>query len=141
MTRRRTLADGSGISVLVSNVLMLMVVVAAASMTFFTVNLYVNDYQERLGAALMERLIIEDVWFKAGRLDVTVYNHGRIGAEVTTVFIDGVPVWEGCRVVEVRGHETITVNYFRWTPRRAYTIGLVTQRGAKFEAVCCAPQG
>lgn len=138
MAQGRILADGGGISVLVSNVLMLMVVVTVASMTFFSVNLFVSDYQEGPGAALMERLVIEDVWFRAGRLDVTVYNYGKIGAKVTAVFIDGVPSWEGRRVVEAGGHGAMTIHY-QWAPGRDYTIRMVTQRGARFEAVCCAP--
>lgn len=130
--------DGRGISILISNVLMLAVVIGVASLVMAFVNLYVVNYQQGQGAALEERLIIEDVWFREDALDITIYNYGEIDAKVVTVFVDGAMAWEGREETGIGEHKTLTVD-LRWTSDETYAIKLLTERGTTFEGDHSAP--
>lgn len=134
----KTWEGRGGISILVSNVLMLAVVVGMATLVMAFVNLYVVNYQRGHGGALEERLLIEDVWFKDGTLDVTIYNYGRIDVKVVTVFIDGATSWEGEKEIRIGEHETLTLSH-GWTAGETYVIKLLTDRGATFEGDHTAP--
>lgn len=138
--------ERKGISVLVSNVLMLLVVVVIASIVFAYVNFYVNDYQRGRGAALMERLLIEDVWFKGDhqRVNITIYNYGKISAKIIKVFIDSkdgdiTSPPEGYIIIAVGAHEYIEVS-FPWTESGvSHTIKLLTERGYSVEGDYATP--
>lgn len=130
--------DRKGISVLVSNVLMLLIVVVAASIVFAFVNLYVNNYQKESGAALMERLLIEDVWFKNGKnIEIAVYNYGKIDSEIIMIFINGksLTIQTNIRVAE---QEILKIN-FDWSQDETYRITLLTGRGYSIESNYTSP--
>jgi len=133
-----------GVSVVFSHVLMLLVIIIAWSMLFAYVANYVSDYQRGHGAALMEHLLIEDVWFDQTQiLNIAIYNYGEISAKVVAVFIDGAkytiadPV-DGYVTIAVGECESIVVD-FLWSGGSSYNIKLLTERGYTVEGDFAAP--
>jgi hypothetical protein len=139
----KSLKNRSGVSHILSNVLMLLVIIIASSVAFSYVANYVGDYQSGRGAVLLQRLLFEDVWFKDDQIIITIYNYGKSGCNVTSVFIDShqysiadPPV--GYVIIPVEEHRTIKVN-FVWTSGSAHNLKLLTERGYTVERDYEAP--
>lgn len=122
---------------------MLLVIIIASSVAFSYVANYVGDYQSGRGAVLLQRLLFEDVWFKDDQIIITIYNYGKSGCNVTSVFIDSrqysiadPPV--GYVIIPVEEHRTIKVN-FVWTSGSAHNLKLLTERGYTVERDYEAP--
>ena len=126
---------------------MLLVIIIASSVAFSYVANYVGDYQSGRGAVLLQRLLFEDVWFTDDGSDriiiITIYNYGKSGCNVTSVFIDSrlysiadPPV--GYVIIPVEEHRTIKVN-FGWTSGSAHNLKLLTERGYTVERDYEAP--
>ncbi len=139
----KSLKNRSGVSHILSNVLMLLVIIIASSVAFSYVANYVGDYQSGRGAVLLQRLLFEDVWFKDDQIIITIYNYGKSSSNVTSVFIDSrlysiadPPV--GYVIIPVEEHRTINVN-FGWTSGSAHNLKLLTERGYTVERDYEAP--
>jgi hypothetical protein len=120
---------------------MLVVVVTAASLVFVFVNFYVDDFQKKGGAALKERLVIEDVWFRTGgeETEVSLYNYGKTDVKIISVFLNNVRLSLNSSVdIETGKHETITLS-FSWDTGEQYDIKFLTQRGNSIETRSLAP--
>lgn len=139
----KSLKNRSGVSHILSNVLMLLVIIIASSVAFSYVANYVGDYQSGRGAVILQRLLFEDVWFKDDQIIITIYNYGKSSSNVTSVFIDSrlysiadPPV--GYVIIPVEEHRTINVN-FGWTSGSAHNLKLLTERGYTVERDYEAP--
>ena len=139
----KSLKNRSGVSHILSNVLMLLVIIIASSVAFSYVASYVGDYQSGRGAVILQRLLFEDVWFKDDQIIITIYNYGKSSSNVTSVFIDSrlysiadPPV--GYVIIPVEEHRTINVN-FGWTSGSAHNLKLLTERGYTVERDYEAP--
>ncbi len=137
------LTNRRGVSHIFSNILMLLVIIVASSLTFSYVANYVGDYQTGRGAVLLQRLLFEDVWFKDDQIIITIYNYGKVSSTVISVFIDyhqyniASPA-AGYVTVGVEERETIAVN-FGWTSGSAHNLKLLTERGYTVERDYEAP--
>ena len=137
------LKNRRGVSHIFSNVLILLVIVVASSLTFSYVANYVSDYQSGRGAILLQRLLFEDVWFKNNQIEITIYNYGKVSSKVVAVFIDNrlrsiVDPLVGYVTIPVEEHRTIVVN-FDWSTGSAHNLKLLTERGYTVERDYEAP--
>jgi len=68
-----------------------MIVVAIIGMSFlfaFSVN-YATDYQLGRGSAVLELMVIEDVWIRnSTTLEIWVYNVGKADLEISNVYVN-----------------------------------------------------
>jgi hypothetical protein len=114
---------------------------------------YVTDFQLGQGSAIMELLEFEDVWFRStdqniDRIDVTLYNYGKVDVKVLAVYIDGLQAnnitnGENDDFLELATEEH---GIIRITPphplvprARAYKIRIVTERGSAFDGQFTTP--
>jgi hypothetical protein len=141
--RLNPLTHRKGVSHIFSNVLILLVIIIASSISFSYVANYVSDYQSGRGAILLQRLLFEDVWFKDNQIIITIYNYGKVSSTVTAVFIDYrqyniVSPAAGYVTIGVEERETIVVN-FVWASGSAHNLKLLTERGYTVERDYEAP--
>jgi hypothetical protein len=141
---RRRFKERKAISVLVSNVLMLLIVVVVGSVVFAYVDSYVTNYHRGSGAALQERLLIEDVWFKQedwwwvkGDVQIAAYNFGKIATKVVRVFING-ESWEVDIELGVGEQKTWEID-LNWKSNDRYDIKLLTETGYSVEGTFTSP--
>lgn len=84
----------AGISVVISDLLMLAIIVIALTGALTFIAGYIANYQAGRGSALMERLLIEDVAVSDDKkyVNVTLYNYGRVDLKVSYIYINDAPV-------------------------------------------------
>jgi len=69
---------------------LILIVVLGMSLVFGFFVDYVSDYQRGRGSSVMELVEIEDVYFIEGnRVEVWLYNYGKIEFKVSTVYVNG----------------------------------------------------
>ncbi len=136
-----SLKNRRGVSHIFSNILILLVIIVASSLTFSYVANYVRDYQSGRGAILLQRLLFEDVWFKDNQIILTIYNYGKVSSKVTSIFIDNrlySIADPGYVIIPVEEHRAIIVN-FVWSSGSAHNLKLLTERGYTVERDYEAP--
>ena len=70
--------------------MLILIVVLGMSLVFGFFVDYVSDYQSGRGSSVMELVEIEDVYFIEGnRVEVWLYNYGKIEFKVSTVYVNG----------------------------------------------------
>lgn len=82
-----------------ADILILSIIVTLMSVVWAFTLTYTVNYQAGQGGAILERLTIEDVWFydstlpkdKNNKLNVTVYNYGKLPINISIIFLDGRP--------------------------------------------------
>ncbi len=140
----KSLKNRSGVSHILSNVLMLLVIITASSMAFSYVANYVGDYQSGRGAVLLQRLLFEDVWFTNDGpnkiINITVYNYGQVSSKIVEVFIDSrlYSIEGGHVTIPVEEHRHIVIE-FGWISESAHNLKLLTERGYTVERDYEAP--
>jgi flagellin-like protein len=136
---RRFLRNRKAVSPVVSAVIMILIVIIGMSVLFaFFVN-YARDFQAGSGSAVLESMVIEDVWFKSSSaIDISVYNVGKVNFTITSVYINDVRVaiTGTSGTVKVEGHGSLTVT--GWSSMAKdddvrYVLKLVTTRGSAIE--------
>jgi len=133
---RRLFNSRKGLSPVLSTVLMILVVIIGMSLLFaFFVN-YARDFQTGSGSAVLESMVIEDVWFRDSTTEVWVYNVGKVDSRITTFYVDGRQVWPSDWYVDVPvgGHEKLPVPY-DFESGTSYSFKIVTARGTALEGV------
>ena len=129
-----SLKNRRGVSHIFSNILILLVVIVASSLTFSYVASYVGDYQSGRGAILLQRLLFEDVWFKDNpikQIEIMIHNYGQVSSKVVEVFINNrlcIIDDPGYVTIQVEERGTIVV-IFEWSSGSAYNLKLLTERG------------
>ena len=123
---------------------MILIVVIGMSIAFAFFVSYVKDYQIGRGSSVLEMAEIEDVWFHAyvvnGTVDVWLYNYGKIGIQISSIYVDGIPVDFNSTLstIQVGQHAKIIV-YMNWTYSESYDIKIITARSTTFERNFLAP--
>ncbi|MCS7113904.1 MAG: hypothetical protein N3F10_04440 [Candidatus Bathyarchaeota archaeon] len=128
----RVYRDRRAITPVLSNLLLMVVAVAAMSIAAAATYMITMNLRETMG----ERLIIEDVWFKneAGNPVICIYirNTGKSTIQISDVYINSARVNLSPRALELDDgeHGWLNVTY-PWEPGRVYKIETVTRRGTK----------
>ena len=146
----RLIKNKRGISPVFTTILLILVVVAGMSLAFAFFTGYVTDFQLGQGSSIMEQIEIEDVWFlNNNEIKITLYNYGKVEANVTSVYINDLQVnfiKEGSSeaFIEISTGEQRVIIVTPLTPlnvNTAYNLKLVTNRGSAFEGQYVTPEG
>lgn len=120
------------VSEVVGSLLMIVIVVALASIVLSAVNQWVYIQRGSTLHMMREAFVIEDVWFRRidGRsiITVTVYNYGSVGVTISRIYVNGTLVLSEGRSLEPGSHVSIDVGY-DWIYDTKYTIIVYTESG------------
>jgi len=116
-----------------------MVVMIGMSLLFAYVTVYAQNYKEGIGGAVMESLVIEDVWFKDDTtVRIWVYNAGKVDCKVNAIYDNGLVLTGATNLnadVKIGQHEEFVVNcpagWSEW--ETVNNLKIVTVRGSNFE--------
>ena len=136
MFRREKRRGRFGVSVVISDLLMLAIIVIALTGALAFIAGYIADYQAGRGSALMERLLIEDVAVDAGKTHatITLYNYGRVNLKVSYIYINGAPVTFTPFSISVDEHKsTGWLELPGGGGSGTYKIKIITERGYSVE--------
>ena len=135
---KRLLRNKRAVSPVISAVIMILVATIGMTILFaFFVN-YARDFQVGSGSAVLESVVIEDVWFQdSNTIQIWVYNAGKVSFNVTSVFIDDfraeISFTDG--IVKVGDHGRLFVKPLpSMSPGdELYVMKFVTARGSAVE--------
>ena len=131
--------DKRAITPVLSNLLLMVVAVAAMSIAAATTYVITTNLRETMG----ERLIIEDVWFNnetgVNRISVYIRNTGKVAITISAVYINGDSAQSFTRLnLEPGDHRWLNITY-SWESGGIYRIKIVTSRGNSIEDYFKAP--
>jgi len=134
---KKTLLNKRGISSVLSNLLLMVIAVAAMSIATTATYFITENLRENMG----ERFIIEDVWFKTGEIVVYLRNVGKISIKGSAVYVNHTSqLFTPLEFkLEVGEHGWLNVTY-NWDSDSTYHINIVTSRGTKFADYYRPPQ-
>ncbi|MEM4700749.1 MAG: hypothetical protein QXZ51_01220 [Candidatus Bathyarchaeia archaeon] len=135
----RFLMDRRAVSPVLSNLLLMVVAVAAMSIAAATTYVVTANLREVMG----ERFIIEDVWFNnetgVNRIGVYIRNTGKVAITVSAVYINSTLTQAFARLdLEIGSHGWLNITY-PWESGSVYRIKIVTLRGNSVEGCYKAP--
>lgn len=131
---RRFLADRRGVTPVLSNVLLMVVAVAAMSLAASATYVITDNMRQIMG----ERAIVEDVWFTADGISVYLRNVGKVPITVSSTYVNFSSQPSTALVIEVEEHGWLNVTY-SWVSNGLYKINIVTARGSKIMDYYTAP--
>ncbi|MGQ9538011.1 MAG: hypothetical protein ACUVTE_00265 [Candidatus Bathycorpusculaceae bacterium] len=134
----KLLADKRAITPVLSNLLLMIVAVAAMSIAATATYVITTNLRETMG----ERLIIEDVWFNnvtgVSRISVYIRNVGKVSLTVSAVYINHTRQSSQKLSLELEEHEWLNIPY-QWTSSSLYYVDIVTSRGTHVGGYYKAP--
>lgn len=134
----RLFADKRAITPVLSNLLLMIVAVAAMSIAATATYVITTNLRETMG----ERLIIEDVWFNnatgVNRISVYIRNVGKVPITVSTVYINHTRQSSPKLSFELEEHGWLNITY-HWTTNSLYYVDIVTSRGTHVGGYYKAP--
>ncbi|MEM1563344.1 MAG: hypothetical protein QW161_01555 [Candidatus Bathyarchaeia archaeon] len=120
--------DKHAITPVLSNLLLMVVAVAAMSIAAATTYVITTNLRETMG----ERLIIEDVWFNdaSGIRQISIYlrNVGKVPIRISTVYINHTRYPSPTLELEMGSHGWLNITY-GWASNSLYHLDVVTVRG------------
>ena len=124
----RLFVDKRAITPVLSNLLLMVVAVAAMSIAAATTYVITSNLRETMG----ERLIIEDVWFNnvSGTSQISIYirNVGKVPIRISTVYINHTRYPPPTLELGLGDHSWLNITY-SWTSNGLYHLDVVTMRG------------
>jgi hypothetical protein len=126
----RLFVDKRAITPVLSNLLLMVVAVAAMSIAAATTYVITTNLRETMG----ERLIIEDVWFNnataTGTRQISIYlrNVGKVSISISTVYINHTRWPSPTLELGLGDHSWLNITY-SWTSNGLYHLDVVTMRG------------
>ena len=115
-----------GITPVLSNLLLMVIAVAAMSIAITATYVITGNLHDTMG----ERFIIEDVWFTTGKISIYIRNVGKVSIKIATVYIDHTPQSLKPLKLEENKNGWLNVTY-SWSHNSVYHINIVTVRGTK----------
>ena len=114
------------ITPVLSNLLLMVVAVAAMSIAATATYVITNNLRETMG----ERVIVEDLWFNPSTGEIGVYlcNIGKVSVQVSTVYVNHTSQAFTPLILEIGEHGWLNITY-SWSPSNVYYIDIVTTRG------------
>jgi flagellin-like protein len=136
---KKLLRNKRAVSPVLASVLMIMVAIIGMSFLFaFFVN-YAADYQLGRGSAVLESMVIENVWIRdSSTVWIWVYNVGEVELEISDVFVNDFQASftsdsdQGIVAVEGHGRLVVTPSVLL-VEHVNYVFKLVTARGSAVE--------
>ena len=131
---RRFSRNKRGVTPVLSNVLLTVVVVAAMSLAVSATYVITDNMYQSMG----ERVVAEDVWFTPDGISIYLRNIGKVAIEVSSVYVDLTSQSFAPLTLEVGGHGWLNVT-FSWDADSVHHINVVTSRGTKIVDYYKAP--
>jgi flagellin-like protein len=136
---KKLLRGRKAVSPVVATILMITITIIGMSLLFaFFVN-YSTDYQLGRGSAVLESMVIENVWvYDSTTVEIWVYNVGTVDLEVSNVFVNDYQAPftsdDPLGYVAVEGHGRLVVTPSVPLEKQVnYVFKLVTARGSTVE--------
>jgi len=124
---RRFLSDTHAITPVLSNLLLMVVAVAAMALATTATYVITTNLRENMS----ERIMIEDLWFNnsTGNINVYLRNIGKVALQVSTVYINHTfqPFTSPFRL-EIGKHGWLNISYI-WASGSLYYVDIITSRG------------
>lgn len=121
----KVFTDKRAITPVLSNLLLMVVAVAAMSIAATATYVITTNLRETMG----ERLVIEDVWFSSpNQISVYIRNVGKVDVRVSDVYINHTRQSSPTLKLEVGEHGWLNITY-TWEPDNPYHLDVVTTRG------------
>lgn len=115
-----------GIAPVLSNILLMVIAVAGMSIAMTATYVITSNLREIMG----ERFIVEDVWFKAGEVNLYLRNVGKVPIKMGAVYINYTAESFVPLELDASDQGWLNVTYI-WNSNSAYHINVVTERGAQ----------
>jgi len=123
---RNILRNRRGITPVLSNLLLMVIAVAAMSIAITATYVITDNLHDTMG----ERFIVEDIWFTTEEISIYLRNVGKVSVKIAAVYVDHTPQSFTPLKLEEGKHGWLNVTY-RWSFDSAYHISIVTIRGTK----------
>ena len=123
---RNILRNRRGITPVLSNLLLMVIAVAAMSIAITATYVITDNLHDTMG----ERLIAEDVWFTTGKISIYIRNVGKVSVKIAAVYVDHTSQSFTPLELEEDKHGWLTVTY-SWSSNSVYHLNIVTIRGTK----------
>jgi E3 ubiquitin-protein ligase DOA10 len=123
---RNILRNRKGITPVLSNLLLMVIAVAAMSIAITATYVITDNLHDTMG----ERFIVEDVWFTTEKISIYLRNVGKVSIRIAAVYVDHTPQSFTPLKLEEDKHGWLNVTY-SWSSNSAYHINIVTVRGTK----------
>jgi len=124
---RRFLHDKRAITPVLSNLLLMVVAVAAMAIATTATYVITTNLKETMG----ERLVTEDLWFNpSGYISVYILNVGKTPIQVSAVYVNHIKYSfvPTPFTLEINEHSWLNVSC-SWASGDVYLVEVVTQRG------------
>ena len=124
---RRFFHDKRAITPVLSNLLLMVVAVAAMAIATTATYVITTNLRETMG----ERLIAEDLWFNpSGNISIYILNVGKTSVQVSAVYVNHTKYSFAPTlfILEVSEHGWLNVSC-GWTSGNIYHVDIVTKRG------------
>lgn len=134
---RRFLRNGRAVTPVLSNILLMVVSVAAMALATTATYVITTNLRENMS----ERLVAEDLWFNniTGEIDIYLRNVGKIAIHVSGVYVNGtLQVFAPSLSLEVGRHAWLNVSH-GWIGQSLYYVDVVTTRGTHVGGYYKAP--
>ena len=129
--------DRRAITPVLSNLLLMVVAVAAMSIATTATYVITTNLRETMS----ERLITEDVWFNNSTNNINVYlrNVGKVAVQISAVYVNHTSqAFTAPSSLEIGGHGWLNISY-SWASQSLYYIDIVTSRGTHIGGYYKAP--
>jgi hypothetical protein len=123
---RNILRNRRGITPVLSNLLLMVIAVAAMSIAITATYVITDNLHDTMG----ERFVVEDVWFTTEKISIYLRNVGKVSIKIAAVYVDHTPQSFTSLKLEAGKHGWLNVTY-SWDFNSVYRINIVTIRGAK----------
>lgn len=122
----RIFLNKRAITPVLSNLLLMVVAVAAMSIAATATYVITNNLRETMG----ERIIVEDLWFNpsTGKISVYLRNVGKVSVQVSTIYVNHTSQAFTPLILEIGEHGWLNITY-SWNTNNVYYIDIVTTRG------------
>jgi hypothetical protein len=127
MSLKRLFCDKRAITPVLSNLLLMVVAVAAMAIATTATYVITNNLRETMS----ERVIVEDLWFNnsTNSIDVYLRNVGKVAIHVSAVYINHTSQpFNSPFNLEIGAHGWLNVSY-SWVSSGLYYVDVVTNRG------------
>ena len=123
---RNILRNRRGITPVLSNLLLMVIAVAAMSIAITATYVITDNLHDTMG----ERLIAEDVWFTTEKISIYLRNVGKVSIKIAAVYVDRTSQSFTPLELEEDKHGWLNVTY-SWSSNSVYHLNIVTIRGTK----------
>lgn len=123
---KKIFGNKKGVTPVLSNVLLMVIAVAGMSIVMTATYVITSNLREIMG----ERFIVEDVWFKAGEVNLCLRNVGKVSIRIGAVYINHTVESFVPLELDTVDQGWLNVTY-SWDSDSVYHISIVTERGTQ----------